>query len=128
MDYNCYIYTAHNYMLIISTEWSQKNCWSVFGIKTPRSWAILDRLPVVQLLKNSPPFYVTWKFSTVFTSILHQLLFWARSIQSIHTSLSLWPILILSTHLCPGLPSGKCENISGVLCPKHGHPKIKHIS
>jgi hypothetical protein len=38
---------------------------------TPWSWAILEKPPVVQLLKNIPTFYGTRRFITVFTRALH---------------------------------------------------------
>jgi hypothetical protein len=71
-----------------------------------RSWALLQKLPIVQPLKNVPGFYGTRKFITVFTRALHWSLSWARLIQSIqsHPS-SLRSILILSTHLRLGFPS-----------------------
>jgi hypothetical protein len=48
-----------------------------------RSWALLQKLPIVQLLKNFPTFYRTRRFITVFTRALHWSLSRARSIQSI---------------------------------------------
>jgi hypothetical protein len=60
----------------------------------------------VQLLKNSPAFYGTRRFITVFTRALHWSRSWARSIQSIPSyPISLRSILILSNHLRLGLPS-----------------------
>jgi hypothetical protein len=48
------------------------------------SWALLEMLPVAQLLKNFPTFYGTQRFITMFTrALLHWSLSWARSIQSI---------------------------------------------
>jgi hypothetical protein len=47
-----------------------------------RSWALLEKLPIVQLLKNFPAFYWTRKFITVFKRALHWSLSWARSIES----------------------------------------------
>jgi hypothetical protein len=44
---------------------------------------LLEKLPIVQLLKNSPTFCRTRRFITVFTRSLHLSLSWARSIQSI---------------------------------------------
>jgi hypothetical protein len=71
------------------------------------SWALLEKPPTVQLLKNFPAFYGTRSFITVLTRALHWSLYWATSIQSIPSHLiSLRPILILSTHLRLGLPSG----------------------
>jgi hypothetical protein len=66
--------------------------WQVFAVSAVaelsrvtyiRSWALLEKLPVVQLLKNYPVFYGTRRFITVFTRALHWSLSWARSIQSI---------------------------------------------
>jgi hypothetical protein len=36
-----------------------------------RSWALLEKLPILQLLKNFPAFYGTGKFDTVFTRARH---------------------------------------------------------
>jgi hypothetical protein len=73
------------------------------------SWsqALLEKPPVVQLLKNFLAFYGTQRFITLFTRALHRSLSWARSIQSIPSHpISLRSSLILSTHLCLYLPSG----------------------
>jgi hypothetical protein len=70
------------------------------------SWALFEKLPIVQPLKNFPAFYGTRRFITAFTRALHRSLSWTKSIQSIpshHTSLR--SILILSTHLRLGLHS-----------------------
>jgi hypothetical protein len=48
-----------------------------------RSWALLEKLPIVQPLKNFPAFYGTRRFITALTGALHWFLSWARSIQSI---------------------------------------------
>jgi hypothetical protein len=63
--------------------------------------------PCTKLLKKFPAFYGTWGFITVFTRARHLSLSWARLIQSIppHPT-SLRSILILSSHLHLGLPSG----------------------
>jgi hypothetical protein len=62
---------------------------------------------LVQLLKNFSAVHGTRSFVTVFTAALHWSLPWARSIQSIppHPN-CLRSILLLSTHLRLGLPSG----------------------
>jgi hypothetical protein len=52
------------------------------------SWALLEKLPILQLLKNFPAFYETRKFITVFTRALQRSLSWARPIQSILSHLS----------------------------------------
>jgi hypothetical protein len=72
-----------------------------------RSWALLEKPPIVQPLKNFPAFYGTRRFITVFTRTLQWSLSWARSTQSTPSHpISLRSILILSTHLRLGLPSG----------------------
>jgi hypothetical protein len=68
---------------------------------------LLKELSIVQPLKNPPAFYGTRRFNTVFTRALHGSLSWAISIQSTSSHhISLRSILILSTHLRLGLPSG----------------------
>jgi hypothetical protein len=49
------------------------------------SWALLEKLTVLQLLKNLPAFYCTRRFITAFTRALHWSLSWARSIQFIQS-------------------------------------------
>jgi len=61
----------------------------------------------LQLVKKFPAFHGTRRFITALTSVRHLSLSWASPIQSIyphHTSFR--SILILSTHLRLGLPSG----------------------
>jgi hypothetical protein len=58
-------------------------------------------------INNFPAFYGTRRFITVFTRALHWSLSWASSIQSTLPHLiPVRSILILSTHLRLGLPSG----------------------
>jgi hypothetical protein len=74
---------------------------------TPWSWALLEKSPIVPLLKNFPAFYGNRRLTTVFTRAIHWSLSWARSPQSIPPHpIFLRSILILSTHLRLGLPSG----------------------
>jgi hypothetical protein len=47
------------------------------------SWALLEKLSIVQQLKNFPAFYGTRRLIAVFTRALHWSLSWARSMQSI---------------------------------------------
>ena len=54
-----------------------------------------------------PAFHGTQRFITALTSVRHLSLFWASPIQSINPHPTSWrSILILSTHLRLGLPSG----------------------
>jgi hypothetical protein len=69
---------------------------------TPRSWALLQKPQIAQLLENFPKFYGTRKFILVFTRALYSSVSWARSIQSIpHHPISLRSILISLTHAPP---------------------------
>jgi hypothetical protein len=58
-------------------------------------------------VKKILTFYGTWRFITKFTKVNHWSLSWARWIQSIPSHLiSLKSILIFTSHLWLGLPSG----------------------
>jgi hypothetical protein len=48
-----------------------------------RSWVLLEKLPIMQPLKNFPEFNGAWRFGTVFKRALQWSLSWAISIQSI---------------------------------------------
>ena len=76
-------------------------------ILTPWCRVILEKLPGLQLVKKFLAFYGTWRFITALTSVCHLSLSWACPIQSTYPHPTSWrSILILSTHLCLGLPSG----------------------
>jgi hypothetical protein len=71
-----------------------------------RSWALLEKPPIVQPLKNFPAFYGTGRFNTLFTRALHWSLSWAISVRSTPSHpIYLRSILIFSAHLRLGLPS-----------------------
>ena len=83
--------------------------WGDLGVYllTPWSRVLLEKLTGLQLVKKFPAFHGTRKFITAFTSARHLSLSWASPIQSIYPHLTSWrSILILSTHLRLGLPSG----------------------
>ena len=72
---------------------------------------VLEKLTGFQLVKKFPALYGTRRFITAFTSARHLSLSWASSIQSITSSPTSWrSILILSSHLHLGLPSGLCSS------------------
>ena len=74
---------------------------------TPWCRVLLEKLTGLQLVKKFPAFYGTWRFVTILTSVRHLSLSWASPIQSTYPHPTSWrSILILSTHLRLGLPSG----------------------
>jgi len=74
---------------------------------TPRCRFLLEKLTGLQLVKKFPTFHGTRRFITALTSVCHLSLSWASPIRSIYPHPTSWrSILILSTHLCLGLPSG----------------------
>ena len=74
---------------------------------TPWCRVLLEKLTGLQLVKKFPVFHGTRRFITVLTSVRHLSLSWANPIQSTFPHPTSWrSILILSTHLRLGLPSG----------------------
>jgi len=68
---------------------------------------LLEKLTGLQLVKKFPAFHGTRRFITALTSVRHMSPFWASPIQSIYPHPTFWrSILLLSTHLRLGLPSG----------------------
>ena len=74
---------------------------------TPRCTVLLEKLTGLQLVKKFPTFHGTRRFITALTSVRHLSLSWASPIQSTCPHPTSWrSILILSTHLRLGFPSG----------------------
>ena len=74
---------------------------------TPWCRVLLEQLTGLQLVKKFPAFHGTRRFITALTSVRHLSLSWASPIQSIYPHPTSWrSILILSTNLRLGLPSG----------------------
>ena len=71
------------------------------------SIVLLEKQTSFQLVKKFPALYGIRRFITAFTSASHLSLSWASSTQSISPLPTSWiSILILSSHLSLGLPSG----------------------
>ena len=74
---------------------------------TPWCSVLLEKLTGLHLVKKLPAFHGTRRFITALTSVRHLSLSWASPIQSIYPHPTSWrSVLILSTHLRLGLPSG----------------------
>ena len=92
---------GHNHTLTVTCTTSAKH------LLTPWCRVLLEQLTDLQLVKMFPAFHGTRRFITAFTSVRHLSLSWARPIQSTCPHPTSWrSFLILSTHLCLGLPSG----------------------
>ena len=83
-------------------------CWFLLTyLLTPWCRVHLEKLTGLQLVKKFPAFHGTPRFITALTSVRHLSLSWASPIQSIYAHPTSWrSILILSTHLRLGLPTG----------------------
>ena len=72
---------------------------------TPWCRVLLEQLTGLQIVKKFPAFHGTRRFIIALTSVRHLSLSWTSPIQSIYPHPTSWrSILILSTHLRPGLP------------------------
>ena len=80
---------------------------------TPWCRILLEQLTGLQLVKKFHAFHGTRRFITALTSVRHLSLSWASPVQSIYPHPTSWTsILILSTHLRLGLPSGSFPPVS----------------
>ena len=74
---------------------------------TPWCRVLLEKLTGLRVVKKFPAFYETRRFITALTSARHLSLSCVSPIQSTYPHPTSWrAILILSTHLRLGLPSG----------------------
>jgi hypothetical protein len=65
-----------------NTEFKRTSSPNLLLLTYAWSWGLLEKLSIVQPLKNFPAFYGTRRFITALTRALHWSLSWARSIQS----------------------------------------------
>ena len=81
--------------------------WTDTYLLTPWCRFRLEKPTGLQLVKKFPAFHGTRRFITALTSVHHLSLSWVSPIQSIYPHPTTWrSVLILSTHLRLGLPSG----------------------
>ena len=114
--FTIYSYNAGTYLRTVSNKQGEKFQKNIFSfvelylltyLLTPWSRVLLENLTGLQLVKKFPAFYGTRRFITAFTSFRHPSLSWARPFQSTCPQPTSWrSILIFSTHLRLGLPSG----------------------
>ena len=92
----------------LSWDMANNNASAIFTyLLTPWSRVLLEKLASLQLVKKFPAFYGTRRFLTAITSARHLSLSWASPIQSSYPTPTSWrSILIVSSHLRLGLPSG----------------------
>ena len=99
------------------------------NLLTPWCKVLLEKLTGLQLVKKFPAFHGTQRFITALTSVRHLSLSWASPIQSINPRPTSWRfILILSTHLRLGLPSGVFPSVfpTKTLYTPSPHPYSPH--
>jgi len=80
-------------------------------IWTTCSRALFEKVTVLQLVKKFPAFYGTWSSITAFTTAHNLFLYRARSIQSTPHPIYWISLLILSSHLRLGRPSGFSNSV-----------------
>ena len=96
---------------------------------TPWCRFLPEKLTGLQLVKKFPAFHGIRRFITALTSVRHLSLSWASPIQSIYPRPTSWrSILILSTHLRLGLPSGLLPSgfPTKTLYTPSPHPYVPH--
>ena len=98
-------------------------------LPTPWCRVLLEKRTGLQLVKKFPAFHGTRRFITALTSVRYLSLSCASPIQSIYPHPTSWrSILILSTHLRLGLPSGLFPSgfPSNTLYTPSPHPYAPH--
>jgi hypothetical protein len=106
-------------MIIITNRrrrpWRQLNTWqsrntgltNLSNSLSPCSTVLVEKLIITQVVKKFSAFYGNRKFITTFTKAHRRPLSWTRCMQSTTSyPISLRSILIISSHLHLGLPSG----------------------
>ena len=102
-DFSKKVCTAHLFTYLLTHSLT----YLLTYLLTPWCRVLLEQLTGLQLVKKFSAFHGTRKFITALTSVRHLPISWASPIQSIYPRpTSCISVLILSTHLLLGLPSG----------------------
>ena len=97
----------NNYYPYVKNHKETNNNLEMTYLLTPWCRVLLEKLTGLQLVKIFPAFHGTRRFITALTSVRHLSLSWASPTQSTYPHPISWrSVLILSTHLRLGLPSG----------------------
>ena len=103
LNWQCCLKRRPTESMLLTIRLSPKEIY----LLTPWCRVLLEKLAGLQLVKKFPAFHGTRGFITALTSVRHLSLPWASPVQSIYLQPTSWTsILILSTHLFLGLPSG----------------------
>jgi len=104
----CYSATSsQTYSVFLLCRTSAQASFLLTYLLTPWCRVLPEQLTGLQLVKKFPALHGTRRFITALTSVRHLSLSWTRPIQSIYPHPTSWrSILILSTYLRLGLPSG----------------------
>ena len=116
------LYFCHDRIMMVYTD-------HLTYLLTPWCRVLLEKLTGLQLVEKFPAFYGTRRFITALTSVRHLSLSCASPIQSTYPHPTSWrPILILSTHLRLGLPSGLFPSgfPTKTYTPPSPHPYAPH--
>ena len=98
---------SFSFNVIRSVHCFRSHSYTPAYLRTPCCRVLLEKLTGLQLVKKFPAFHGTRRFITALPNVRQLSLSWTNPIQSIYTHPTSWrSILILSTHLRLGLPSG----------------------
>ena len=87
--------------------------WIITYLLIPWCRVLLEQLTDLQLVKKFSTFHGTRRFITALTRVRHLSLSWTSPIQSIYPHpTSRRSVIVLSTHLRLGLPSGSFPPVS----------------